>query len=147
MIDIRTLTPARASVRSLLRIPPSAFWALIATQGLVLIVAAVLLLPLAFPKRPALSSHHEIALVRDAIAARLAGSTGDPRIELSPGVVARSSQIRGLALDGTVYYYYHEQKAGFDPLSRGTVTRDDIEIVLREPTGEDTLVIYRLHAD
>jgi hypothetical protein len=121
------------------------FWALFALEAaLVLACAAVLVNVL--PQRTSLSQAAKSEVLRAAVLSRLDGALEDPVIEVVPGVMARSSAVRGLELDGVTYHYYFENRQGFDPLSRGSVNRRDVEVLLRETNGERTLVIYRILA-
>ncbi len=86
----------------------------------------------------------EAETLRAAIQSRLDNSFDDPLIEAAPGIVVRSSNIRGFLLNGVVYYYYIEGERNFDPLSRGAMDHDDIEVVLRDVSGPQPLVVYRL---
>jgi hypothetical protein len=110
----------------------------------VLAAALLFALNLVLPTHVPLARSGDYTLVRDAIWSRLNGATGDPLIEISPGVTARASSVRGFSLNGETYYYYLEGRRGFDPLSRGAVGKDAVEIVLRDDGGPKVLVIYRL---
>jgi hypothetical protein len=126
------------------RIGPRAFWFLFAAEGLLVASALLLVLHLALPARAPLARGADHFAVRDAIWARLNGAAADPLIEIAPGVNARESSVRGFSLNGQTYYYYVEGRRGFDPLGRGAVAPDMVEIVLRDDGGPKTLVIYRL---
>ena len=86
----------------------------------------------------------DYARVREAIWSRMNSVVEDPLIEAAPGVTVRESNLRGFTLNGQTYYYYIEGRRGFDPLSRGAVDREQIEVLLRDDNGPKTLVIYRL---
>lgn len=86
----------------------------------------------------------EAETIRAAVQSRLDGTIDDPLVEAAPGIVVRSSNIRGFRLNGEVYYYYLEGERNFDPLSRGIVGHGDIDVVLRDPGGSSPLVVYRL---
>jgi hypothetical protein len=86
----------------------------------------------------------EAETLRAAVQSRLDETVEDPLVEAAPGIVVRSSNMRGFRLNGEVYYYYIEGKRNFDPLSRGAVDGDDIEVVLRDLSGGQPLVVYRL---
>jgi hypothetical protein len=119
------------------------FWALFALEAaLVFAVAAVLLNVL--PQRTPLSQTADAELLRAAVLSRLDGTLDDPVVEVAPGVTVRSSALRGLELGGVTYHYYFEGQRGFDPLSRGKLRSNDVEVVVRDSDGERTLVIYRI---
>jgi hypothetical protein len=122
---------------------PRIFWLLFAVEGALIAGVFVLVLFL-LPSRAPVTRSTDYTLVRDAIWARLNGSASDPLLEVAPGLTARSSNLRGFALNGRTYYYYIEGRRGFDPLSRGVVDASAIEIVLRDDDGPQPLVIYRL---
>lgn len=86
----------------------------------------------------------EAETIRAAVQSRLDETVDDPLVEVAPGIVVRSSNIRGFRLNGEVYYYYLEGERNFDPLSRGIVGHGDIDVVLRDPVGSSPLVVYRL---
>ena len=133
----RTTLPVR-------RASPRAFWILFAVEGVLIATILFLLLRALTPAHTPLVQGTDYATVREAIWSRLNGVTADPLLEVAPGVTARSSAVRGFALNGQTYYYYLEGRRGFDPLSRGVIARDDVEIVLRDTEGPYALVIYRL---
>jgi hypothetical protein len=126
------------------RIGPRGFWLLLALEGAFVAIVLLTALNFVLPARVPLSSSGDFATVREAIWSRLNGAADDPLLEIAPGVTARSSSVRGFALNGQVYYYYLEGQRGFDPLSRGAVDARDIEVVLRDEGGPKTLVLYRL---
>jgi hypothetical protein len=83
--------------------------------------------------------------VRDYV---LAGDNPhDALIEVTPGLTAHASSLRGLQIDGATYYYYFEGQHGGDPLSRGTVRPDQVEILYRESGDQTTLVVYQVLAN
>lgn len=127
------------------RIGARAFWSLLALE-LVLLLAALFWVLEISPTRMPVAATGDLIPVRDAVWSRLTGSTNDPLIEVRPGVSVRESNVRGFNLNGTVYYYYVEGNQNFDPLSRGDVATDKIEILLRDESGPLPLVIYTIHA-
>jgi hypothetical protein len=106
----------------------------------VLIWAASWLLPNPTPYAAAQS----LAPIQEAVRAHVSGAAPDRLIEVTPGVSARESNLRGFRLDGATFYYYVEGRANFDPLHRGTVQSDQIEILSRDSSGPETIVIYRV---
>jgi hypothetical protein len=120
------------------------FWMLFAIEGAILTVVLLFSLYLFLPTHVPAVDTVDYARVREAIWSRLNGDVSDPLIEVAPGVTARSSNLRGFALNGRTYYYYIEGRRGFDPLSRGTVDISAVEIVLQDTGGPQSLVIYRL---
>lgn len=126
------------------RISAQAFGVLLAVE--VVLLAAVLvwaiawLLPTPTPYAPAQS----LAPVQEAVRAHVSGAVADRLIEVAPGASARESNVRGFRLAGTTYYYYVEGRTNFDPLSRGAVTGNQVELLSRDDSGPETIVIYRL---
>ncbi len=125
------------------RIGLSIFWLLFATHAILFGTLLIVLTDTLLPARTPISAV-EPEILRSAILTRLDGAFDDPLIEAAPGAIARASNIRGLRLNGVTYYYYFEGQRSFDPLSRGTVGRSAIEVVLRDESGPQTLVVYRL---
>jgi hypothetical protein len=126
------------------RINAQAFGLLLAVE--IVLLAAVLawtvvwLLPMPTPYAPAQS----LAPVHEAVRARVSGAVPDRLIEVTPGVSARESNLRGFSLGGTTYYYYVEGRANFDPLSRGALNAAQVELLVRDASGPETIVIYRV---
>lgn len=106
----------------------------------VLVWALMWLLPAGSP----FAARQDLAPVVEAVRGSISGNINDPLIDVRPGVSARASNLRGLSMDGSVYYYYVEGRANFDPLSRGAVASDAVEIMLRDTSGPSSIVIYRL---
>lgn len=125
------------------RIGVPIFWLLFALEGL-FIVSVLLFGLLTLPNRSPLARAGDYAVIREAIWSRLDGRIADPLVEVAPGISARESSVRGFRLGGETYYYYFEGQPGFDPLSRGTVAPNEIEVVVRDDGGPTPLVIYRL---
>lgn len=125
------------------RISLPIFWLLFAAHAILFGTLLIILTDALLPVRTSISAV-EPEIVRSAILTRLDGALDDPFIEAAPGAIARASNIRGLKLNGVTYYYYFEGQRSFDPLSRGAVGHSDIEVVLRDDGGPQTLVVYRL---
>jgi hypothetical protein len=123
-------------------------WRLFATMlGLMLLLLVTILiwvLSVLVPPQTPLAARQDLAPVYEAILAHRSGAVVDPLIALAPGVDARASNLRGFSLGATTYYYYVEGEPGFDPYSRGAVSADQIELLLRDVSGPTPLVIYRL---
>lgn len=119
------------------------FWGLFIINGLLFGSLLVALLLMSHLLASSLSPL-EAETLRAAVFTRLDGTVDDPLVEAAPGVFVRSSNPGGLRLNGIVYYYYIEGECNFDPLSRGMVDHADIDIVLRDMSGPQPLVVYRL---
>lgn len=112
---------------------------------LCLLVSAVGWLLSATPSRTPLSANPDLTPLVDEIRGRMSGEIIDPLIEVKPGITIRVSNIRGFRYAGSIYYYYIEGAPNYDPLSRGIIRPDQVEIVLRETSGTQTIVLYRVH--
>lgn len=112
--------------------------------GLELCLLLSVLVWLSAPPRPSLTTTPDLTRLTDEIQGRLSGLIIDPVIEVKPGVIVRSSNVRGFHYEGNVYYYYIEGAANYDPLSRGLLRPDQVEIILRDDSGNQTIVIYRV---
>lgn len=106
----------------------------------VLVWALFTLLPSATP----LAATADLAPVQQAIRARIVGAVEDPLVAVTQATSARASNLRGLSLNGATYYYYVEGATNFDPLSRGAVGHDAVEILLRDSSGPLSFVVYRI---
>lgn len=126
------------------RVGPRAFVILVGLELALLVGVLAWALFTLLPSATPLAASAEIAPVQQAVRDRIGGAVHDPLIALSPERSARASNLRGFEHGGAVYYYYVEGGANFDPLSRGAVTRDEIEILLRDSDGPQTFVIYRI---
>ncbi len=148
MINATTHTGAEGALRDRLipvrQIGPRAFTAMVGLELILMIGVLVWALSALLPPATPLASGHDISPVHEAIRARVGGAVVDPLIELSPGLSARSSNLRGFSHDGATYYYYVEGAANFDPYSRGAVDGHEIEVLLRDSSGPATVVIYKL---
>jgi hypothetical protein len=82
--------------------------------------------------------------VRAAVAARLTewDPDTDPLINLSGGAQAKSSNVLGVEVDGTRYFYRSLHHASFDPLSRGQAG-DYVTVAVLHPGTEWEVEIYR----
>ena len=120
-----------------------AFWLLFAMVGLLFVGILLLALSSLLPPQAPLAQSRDYATVRAAIQSRLR-DPAEQLVEVAPGVSAPASNVGGLTLNGYTYYYYREGRANFDPLSRGSIARDQVELVSREPFGQDVVVIYRV---
>ena len=148
MFHVTTRTGAERAVHDraipVRRIGPRLFTALVAVELLlmagVLIWALVYLLPPATP----LAASSNLAPVEEAIRARITGAVDDPLIQTADGRNARASNLRGFSLGGETYHYYVEGAENFDPLSRGAVSRAEVEILLRDDSGPRPFVVYRI---
>lgn len=111
---------------------------------LCLLLSVLVWLLLSAPPRLSLTTTPDLTRLTDEIQGRLSGLIIDPVIEVKPGVIVRSSNVRGFHYEGNVYYYYIEGAANYDPLSRGLLRPDQVEIILCDDSGNQTIVIYRV---
>jgi hypothetical protein len=120
------------------------FWMLFALEASFIAGVLTLVLALILPSRVPLVRSADVTTIRDAVWARVNGTINDPLTDIAPGISVRASSVRGFTLNGRIYYYYFEGQRSFDPLSRGTVARRDVEVLLRDADGPKPLVIYEI---
>lgn len=148
MFHVTTHTGAERAlhegVAPIRRIGPRAFAALVGLELLLLLGVLVWALAALLPAATPLATRSSIAPVEDAVRAHLSGGVNDPLISVAPGLSARASNLRGFSLAGKTYYYYVEGSRNFDPLSRGAVSPAEIEVLLRDETGPQPFVVYRI---
>lgn len=126
------------------RLSPRAFAALLGVELLVLVGVLVWALFSLLPPATPLAAPSQIAPVEAAIRARVGGAVDDPLVIVAPGQSARASNLRGFSLEGQTYYYYVEGAENFDPLSRGVVSPSEVEVLLRDQSGDRSFVVYRI---
>ena len=134
----------RNTTQVLRRISPHVFVLLVGGELLLLIGVLVWVLFWLTPPATPYAGRHDIRPLTEAVRARVGGAINDPLIEVRPGMNVRESNLRGLQLDGQVYYYYIEGQRNYDPLSRGAVVDEQVEVLLRDDSGSQSLVIYRI---
>jgi len=127
------------------RVGPRTLSVLIGVELLLLVSALAWALLYLLPPATPLAAPTDLRPVVDAIRDRLSGAVADPLVPVGNGDSARASNLRGFRLDGNVYYYYIEGAKNFDPLSRGVLGQDQVEILLREESGDRTIVVYRVY--
>jgi hypothetical protein len=128
---------------TLRRVRVPAFWVVLGIEGLVIVAVLALVLSALVPAQAPAASSEEREIVRAAILDRLAGYETDPPFEVLPGITAPVSNVAGFTLHGQIYYYYVEGQQNYDPLSRGKLTRDEVEIILRDTSGPSPFVVYQ----
>jgi len=120
------------------------FWLLFTLEALFIAGVLALVLMLILPSRAPLARTTDFEVIRNAVWASEHGTSNDPLMDVAPGVSVRASSVRGFQLNGRVYYYYFEGRSSFDPLSRGTVDRNTVDVLLRDTDGPKPLVIYEI---
>jgi hypothetical protein len=126
------------------RVGPRSFVILVGLELALLVGVLVWALFTLMPSATPLAATSDLTPVQQAVRDRIGGAIHDPLIALSPDLSAPASNLRGFEIGGATYYYYVEGSSNFDPLSRGAVTRDEIEILLRDSEGPQPFVIYRI---
>ena len=66
----------------------------------------------------------------------------DPLVTLPDGVQAKSSNVNGVEIGGTRYYYQLTHHVSFDPLRLGKLTNYEVVSVV-SPNSPDETIIYR----
>ena len=145
--SIKRTLAERAYPQPVYRVVVRMFWRLLALEVMLLLVVLGWLLYALLPAQMPLIETGDVAIVRNAVWARLSGVVNDPLIEVQPGISVRESNLRGFNLNDVVYYYYVVGNQNFDPLSRNLVSSDQIEVVLRDDEGPLPLVIYRIRPE
>ena len=120
------------------------FWLLFALEALFIAGVLALVLILILPSRAPLARTTDFEVIRNAVWASEQGTSNDPLMDVAPGVSVRASSVNGFRLNDQVYYYYFEGQPSFDPLSRGTVDRNNVDVLLRETDGPKPFVIYQI---
>jgi hypothetical protein len=70
------------------------------------------------------------------------GPDEDPPVVLPSGVAAKASNYRGVEIDGTTYYYNLAPRPSFDPLARGELTSQQVQIVAVVGDPPNRVMIY-----
>ncbi len=122
---------------------PSLFVVMIGLE-LGFLLSVLIWLLIATPLPTPLATAPDLTPLTREIQARLSGAVVDPLIEIKPGVTIHASNLRGFRYEGAVYYYYVEGQPNYDPLSRGIVRADQVEMMARDTSGDHVIVIYRL---
>jgi hypothetical protein len=147
MLNMQTTRASTTAAVPTRRIGQRSFWVLLGLEGLFLGALLVLAIQLLSPVQAPLAQSADYATVRSAIQSRLSGAIDDPLIDVAPGATARLSNVGGFNLNGYTYYYYREGQSNFDPVSRGTLAADQVELVDRTQLAGKIVVIYRVHSN
>ena len=68
----------------------------------------------------------------------------DPSITLANGLKVKSSNYRGVRIGETTYYYSLSPRPSYDPLARGEVTSDQIDVVVIRGDYPNRVMIYTI---
>jgi hypothetical protein len=101
----------------------------------------LLALPTASPAGPAVSSPVAQVLF---YATTWRGPAADPVITLPNGLPVKSSNYRGVPIGNVVYYYNLAPSPSYDPLGRGQVTADQIDVVAVVGDPPQRVLVYTL---
>src|SRR5439155_23485433 len=73
------------------------------------------------------------------------GPDEDPPIPLASGRAVKTSNYRGVAVDGVTYFYNLAPRPSYDPLARGELTAQQIRIVaiVGDPPNRVTIYVAR----
>jgi|GEM_PF-6607566 len=74
------------------------------------------------------------------------GPAEDPPIVLPNGLRVKTSNYRGVRIDGTVYYYDLSPQPSYDPLTRHEVTSQQINVVAIRGNYPNRVMIYTIPA-
>lgn len=68
----------------------------------------------------------------------------DPLMEVESGIWVKTSNVKGVKVNGDTYYYSLWPHMSFDPVARGEVTEDEVDVVYEDDDSDMPLVIYRM---
>ena len=66
----------------------------------------------------------------------------DTLVQVRPGVFAKHSNVHGVTLDGTTYFYDLASHQSFGPLRSGALTESQINVVGREAQPNFLVLVY-----
>ena len=66
----------------------------------------------------------------------------DTLVQVRPGVFAKSSNVNGVPLNGTTYYYDIASHQSFGPLRSGALTESQVDVVGREANPNFLILVY-----
>ena len=66
----------------------------------------------------------------------------DSLVQVRPGVFAKHSNVHGVTMNGTTYYYDIASHQSFGPLRSGAVTESQISVVGREAQPNFLVLVY-----
>ncbi len=66
----------------------------------------------------------------------------DTLVQVRPGVFAKHSNVHGVQINGTTYYYDVASHQSFGPLRSGALTESQITVVGREAQPNFLIVVY-----
>ena len=66
----------------------------------------------------------------------------DALVQVRPGVFAKFSNVHGVTLNGTTYYYDIASHQSFGPLRSGTLAESQVNLIARESQPNFLLLIY-----
>lgn len=136
-----------ATVSGVLPWPVDGWQRLVQRAAVVLLLAlsAVLIgsatdLVITSPEPVAESAAPVDQVIRYAIEWR--GPEADPLITLPSGLTIKSSNYRGVTIGDTTYFYNLAPRASFDPLARGEMTVDEINVIAIVGDPPNRVMIY-----
>lgn len=117
--------------------------ATVLTAGFAITGTAAAALPLASVVAPTFSP--SVARITSVVRQHLSEwqPAVDPLLTMDNGVQAKASNVNGIEIGGTRYYYRVRNSVSFDPLSRGTAGPVQVVAVLDQGTQWET-EIYKL---
>jgi hypothetical protein len=66
----------------------------------------------------------------------------DTLVQVRPGVFAKSSNVHGVTLNGTTYYYDIASHQSFGPLRSGALSESQVNIIGREAQPNFLVLVY-----
>lgn len=68
----------------------------------------------------------------------------DPLVEVEADVWVKTSNVKGIDIEGETYYYSLAPHMSYDPVSRGEMSVEDVDIVYWDDDPEVPLLIYKI---
>jgi hypothetical protein len=68
----------------------------------------------------------------------------DPLIEVESNIFVKESNYKGVTINNQTYYYSLFPHMSYDPVSRGEITREDVEIIYKDNDAEISVIIYTI---
>lgn len=71
----------------------------------------------------------------------------DLLIEYKPNLWVKNSNVNGIHIDNTTYYYSLYPHMSYDPLTRGDISTDDIDLLYEEQHHAYSIFIYTIKSE
>jgi hypothetical protein len=68
----------------------------------------------------------------------------DPFIEVESNIFVKESNYKGIKINGQIYYYSLFPHMSYDPVTRGEIDREDVNIIYKDDNEEIPVIIYTI---